>query len=59
MQKLYVWRMDLWMAHCSYLRSGGEKNLELLEICIIYSIFFFQFISLGCAELWKGKERTT
>jgi hypothetical protein len=21
--------------------------------------FFFQFISLLCAELWKGEERTT
>jgi len=45
-------------AHCSYLRSEGEKNLELLEICIIYSVFFL-LIYLTCAELWKGKERMT
>jgi len=28
-------------AHCSYMRSEGEKNLELLEICILFCIFSF------------------
>ena len=32
--------------HCSYLNSEGEKNLEWLEICIIYSIFFWYTICL-------------
>jgi hypothetical protein len=56
MQKLYVLRMDLWMTHCSYLRSGGEKNIELLEICIIYSVFFSFILSHWVVQNY-GKEK--
>jgi hypothetical protein len=57
MQKLYVLRMDLWMTHCSYLRSGGEKNIELLEICIIYSVFFLSFYLTGLCRIMEKKRK--
>ena len=33
--------------HCSYLNSEGEKNLEWLEICIIYYVFFYTICLLA------------
>jgi hypothetical protein len=48
---------DLWMAHCSYLRSGGEKNLELLEICIIYSVFFLSIYLTGLCRIMERKRK--
>ena len=43
-------------AHCSYLRSEGEKNLELLEIYIIYSVFFL-LIYLTLCRIMERKRK--
>ena len=43
--------------HCSYLNSEGEKNLEWLEICIIYSVFFLvYYLFVGTEYRTKNKD---
>ena len=42
--------------HCSYLNSEGEKNLEWLEICIIYYVFFI-LIYLTLCRIMERKRK--